>query len=348
MLSRYLTILHCGLLAGVALSVAASAAEPPRPEAVTPRAIGSIERLDPAMDDLVPPGAQIEVLADGLIWSEGPVWLPEEQCLVFSDVPTNKAYRWKEGEGLLVYLNPSGSATKDGKQGSNGLAIDHLRRLLLCQHGDRRLARMDAPTDKAQPKYITLADRFEGKAFNSPNDLTVHSSGSIFFTDPPYGLSKQPDGSSRELDFQGVYRVDPDGRVTLLVRDLPRPNGIALSPDEKTLCVAQSHKTAKLYMAYRLDDQLNTEPGRVLFDANELGKSRQGHPDGLKVDRQGNLFATGPGGVLVLSPEGKHLGTLRTGELIANCAFGDDGRTLYMTSDRYLCRVRLSTTGKGF
>jgi gluconolactonase len=266
-------------------------------------------------------------------------------------VPTNSIYRWKEGEGLSVYLKPSGYTrgnSRAGEMGSNGLAIDPQGRLLLCQHGDRRVARMETPLSKPQPEYVTLAGDYEGKPFNSPNDLAVHSSGAVFFTDPPYGLVKQLDDPERKLDYQGVYRVDADGKVTLLVRDLPRPNGIALSPDEKTLYVAQSHQPAKVVMAYDLDDRLGVSNGRVFFDANQLGQSRPGSPDGLKVDQQGNLFATGPGGVLVITPQGKHLGTIMTGELVANCAFGDDGRTLYLTSDRYLCRVRLSTTGVGF
>lgn len=324
---------------------------PTEPHTVPRRAIGSIERLDPAIDSLIAPDAQIEVLADGFDWSEGPVWLPGEKSLVFSDVPQNRVYRWNESEGLSVYLSPSGrtqGVRENHEQGSNGLALDNQGRLLLCQHGDRCVGRMDAPLGEPRPQYTALVSRYEGKRFNSPNDLTVHSSGSIFFTDPPYGLDGQEESPAKELSFQGVYRLDPDGTVTLLIDDLPRPNGVTLSPDERTLYVAQSHKPAKVFMAYELDAGLGVRGKRLLFDAGELGATRPGYPDGLKVDRVGNLFATGPGGVLILSPDGKHLGTLMTGELIANCAFGDDGRTLYMTCDRYLCRVRLLTTGSGF
>ncbi len=321
------------------------------PHDVGSRFMGSIERLDPALDELVPVDAQIEVLAEGFVWSEGPVWLPQEKCLIFSDVPTNTIYRWKEGDGLSVYLQPAGytgDKPRGSEQGSNGLALDPQGRLLLCQHGDRRVARMDAPLDAPRANFVTLADRYDEKRFNSPNDLAVHSSGAVFFTDPPYGLPKQMEDPACELDFQGVYRIDPDGQLKLLVRDLLRPNGIALSPDEKTLYVAQSHTPAKLIMAYDVDHQLTLSNGRVFFDARKLGESRPGNPDGLKIDQRGNLFATGPGGVLVLSPQGTHLGTINTGEWIANCAFGDDGSTLYMTSHRFLCRVRLSTTGMGF
>lgn len=321
------------------------------PHDVESRSLGQIERLDPALDALIPPDAQIEVLADGFEWSEGPVWISQGDYVIFSDVPTNTIYRWKEGEGLSVYLKPSGYTGDDpsgGEQGSNGLMLDPQGRLLLCQHGDRRVARMDAPLDAPQPIFVTLADKHEGKRFHSPNDLAVHSSGAVFFTDPPYGLAKQLEDPARELDFQGVYRVDPDGQVTLLVSDLPRPNGVALSPDEKTLYVAQSHGPAKIYMAYDVDEHLDLSDGRIFFDARELGQSRPGSPDGLKIDQQGNLFATGPGGVLVISLEGKHLGTIMPGELTANCAFGDDGSTLYLTSHRYLCRIKLTTKGVGF
>jgi len=327
-------------------------AEPPaKPQAVDPFTTGEIERLDPALDALIDPDAKIEVLADGFDWSEGPVWLPSEQCVVFSDVPTNKVYRWHEKEGLSVYLHPSGRTAGERtnhEQGSNGLALDNQGRLLLCQHGNRCVSRLNAPLDQPRAEYTALVDNHQGKRFNSPNDLTVHSSGAIFFTDPPYGLDGQEENPTKEIPYQGVYRLDPGGAVTLLTKELPRPNGITLSPDERTLYVAQSHTPNKIYMAYALDDDLGIASGRVFFDANELGKTRPGHPDGIKVDQQGNLFATGPGGVLMLSPEGKHLGTIMPGELTANCNFGDDGRTLYMTSDRYLCRVRLKTIGEGF
>jgi len=327
------------------------AADQSHPHDVSSRTTGEIERLDPALDALVPVDAEIEVLAEGFEWSEGPLWIPQGGYLIFSDVPANTIYRWKESDGLSEFLSPSGftgSNSDSPESGSNGLALNRQGQLLLCQHGDRRVARMDAPLETPQPKFVTLADEYEGRRFNSPNDLAVHSSGAVFFTDPPYGLAKQLEDQGRELDFQGVYRIDSDGRVTLLVRDLPRPNGIALSPDEKTLYVAQSHGPAKIYMAYDIDEQIDLSNGRVFFDARELGKTRLGSPDGLKLDQNGNLFATGPGGVLVLSPSGKHLGTIMPGERTANCAFGDDGNTLYMTADQILCRVKLLTKGNGF
>ena len=321
------------------------------PRAITPKIIGRIERLHPELDQLVAPDAEIEAVADGFQWSEGPVWLPELNQLVFSDVPTNTAYSWSEKEGLAVYLRPSGytaGGEGTGGGGSNGLALDGQKRLLLCQHGDRRLALMDAPLDEPQSDFVTLADKFRGKRFHSPNDLVVHSSGAIFFTDPPYGLAGGWDGPNRELSFQGVYRLDPNGNVALIADGLKRPNGIALSPDEKTLYVAQSDLSVGKYVAFDLNERLEAENRSVFFDAKLLAQERPGNPDGIKVDQHGNVFATGPGGVLVISPQGKHLGTIMTGTRIANLAFGNDGSTLYLTAQRYVCRVRLKTKGFGF
>jgi gluconolactonase len=207
---------------------------------------------------------------------------------------------------------------------------------------------MDAPLDKPEPKYVTVAGAYDGKRFNSPNDATLHSSGAIYFTDPPYGLERNMDDPAKELDFQGVYRVTPDGEVTLLTKELERPNGIALSPDEKTLYVANSHGPRPIWMAFPVLEDGMLGSGRVFFDATELSKTRRGAPDGMEVDEHGNVWATGPGGVLVFSPEGKHLGTLLTGQATSNCAFGEDGKTLFITADMYILRIPLRAKGKGF
>jgi gluconolactonase len=215
---------------------------------------------------------------------------------------------------------------------------------VLCEHGDRRVARLEPGGGKK-----TLADSYEGKRFNSPNDAAVHSSGAIYFTDPPYGLPEGWNDARRELDFCGVYRLAPDGTVTLLCDTMTRPNGIAFSPDEQTLYVAQSDPAAPIWRAFRVaaDGTLadGASGGRVFFDASKLLATRRGNPDGLKVDAAGNLFATGPGGVLVIAPDGTHLGTILTGQATANCAFGEDGKTLFITADSLLCRVRLATQG---
>jgi gluconolactonase len=308
--------------------------------------LGGVERLDPRLDSLIPSDAEIEVLAQGFDWSEGPVWIPEGEFLLFSDVPTNRVYRWKEGEGHRVWLEPSGytgEVPRGGEPGSNGLLLDAERRLLLCQHGDRRVARLASSLDAPEPAFSTIADRYQGQRFNSPNDLVLHSSGSIYFTDPPYGLAAGPEDPNRDMDFAGVFRVDPDGTVTLLTSELSRPNGIALSPDESTLYVANSDPERAIWMAYEVREDGMLANGQVFFDATPWVAQRQGLPDGLVVDAAGNLFATGPGGVLVLTAEGAHLGTIDTTQATANCTLGNKGRYLYMTADSYLLRIRLQS-----
>jgi gluconolactonase len=260
-------------------------------------------------------------------------------------VPKNTIWKWQEGKGLTEYLKPSGySGSKrfDGREpGSNGLALDKEGRLLICQHGDRRVVRQEK-----DGKLTVLADNFEGKRFNSPNDLAVKSNGDIYFTDPPYGLAKQMTDPAKELEFQGVYRISSDGRVTLLSKELSRPNGIAFSPDEKTLYVANSDSQRAIWMAFPVNADGALGAGRVFFDATPWVRAgKKGSPDGLKVDRAGNLFATGPGGVVVFAPDGTHLGTIDTGEPTANCGWGDDGSVLYMTANKFLCRIKTTTKG---
>jgi gluconate:H+ symporter, GntP family len=310
-----------------------------------------IERLDPALDRLIDATATIEILAEGYDWSEGPVWVADGGFVLFSDVPNNVVHRWKEGEGAQPYLTPSGytgSEPRGGETGSNGLTLDREGRLVLAQHGDRRVARMDAPLSAPKPAFTSLADRFEGKRFNSPNDLVFHSNGDLYFTDPAYGMEKQWDDPRREMSYAGVFRRGAAGDVTLLTKEMTRPNGLAFSPDETRLYVTQSDSTAAIVRVFDVESDGTLHNSRVLFDATPMTKARRGLPDGLKVDVDGNIWTTGPGGVLVLSPEGRHLGTILTGQATANCAFGDDGRTLYITADMYLMRVRVKTKGMGF
>jgi gluconolactonase len=246
---------------------------------------------------------------------------------------------------LTEHLKPSGSTGSNpgnSDQGSNGLTLDNEGHLLICQHGNRQIARVKRRT---QGQFEALATNFQGKRFNSPNDLALRSNGDLYFTDPPYGLPQGAEDPRRELKLQGVYRVSQRGRITLLVRELTRPNGIAFAPDEKRLYVAVSDPERAHLMAYDVKDDGTLAAGRIFFDATPLVAGRKGLPDGLKVDTRGNVWATGPGGVLVLSPEGRHLGTINPGVATANCAWGGDGSVLYLTADSYLCRVQTKTRG---
>lgn len=300
----------------------------------------------------------MKTMAEGFKWSEGPVWIGRSVAgspaadarggyLLFSDIPNNAVMKWMDGEGVSLFLKPSGytgATPRSGLMGSNGLTLDSAGRLVLCQHGDRRIVRREA-----DGRWTTLADRFEGKRFNSPNDLVFRSNGDLYFTDPTYGLPKGPDDPTRELDFCGVFRLSAaDGKITLLNKEMTRPNGIAFSPDEKILYVGQCDPQNAVWIAYPVKVDGTIGPGRVFYDATRWTKTLKGNPDGMKVDRSGNLFATGPGGVNVFSPDGTLLGRINPGEPTANCAFGKDGSVLYITAKQYLCRVRTSTKGEGF
>lgn len=295
----------------------------------------SIERLDPALDAILDPAAKIETLCQGFDWAEGPVWDDKEQRLLFSDVPRNTIYQWKEGDTeASVFMKPSGftGVGAYGREpGSNGLAMDAKGVLHFCEHGDRRVSYLTPGGGKR-----TLADNYNGKRFNSPNDLAIAANGDVYFTDPPYGLGGE---QFRELNFHGVYRVTPQGVVSLVTRDLDRPNGVALSPDGKILYVAQSHGPLPVIMAYPLKADGSAEGGKVFFNCKDL--KGPGLPDGLKVDAKGNVFSTGPGGCLILSPQGKLLGRILCGRPTANVAFGEKGKRLYLTSDDRILRVAL-------
>lgn len=309
-----------------------------------PTFTGKIERFDPAFDQLVAAEAKIEKLAEGFNWSEGPVWMKDE--LIFSDVPENTAYRWKEGMTRAeVFLQPSGLLTPQPgfrEPGCNGLTLDREGRLLLCQHGERRVARYENGT------FTSLADRWEGKRFNSPNDLVMRKNGEIYFTDPSYGLEGINQSPLKEIPFNGVFRIGTDGKVTLLTKDLTFPNGLAFSPDEKVLYIGVSDEKATRLMAYEVKPDGTIANGRTFFDAQPLLKGAdRGLVDGLKVDRAGNVWSSGPGGILVLSPAGKLLGRLNTGQATANCNWGNDGGTLYVTADMFLLRVKTRTKGCG-
>jgi gluconolactonase len=313
--------------------------------------IGHVDRFDPALDPLIAEQATIEVLCGGFEWSEGPVWIPEQGnkfggYVLFSDIPHNAVMKWQEGAGVSVFLKPagfSGPGSYGNEPGSNGLALDAKGQLVSCEHGDRRISVLTKDGGK-----MTLADRWDGRRFNSPNDLAIRNNGDIFFTDPIYGLPDKERDERREIDFCGVYRLQPDGTVTLQYRDISRPNGIAFSPDHNTLYVANSDGADPVWRAFPVKDDGELGQPRVFFDASQDSRLKRGGGDGLKVDTAGNVFATGPGGVLIISPDGKLLGRIVTGEAVANIAWGNDGSVLYLTSDMYLCRIRTLTKGAGW
>jgi len=303
-----------------------------------------IQRLDPALDAVLPPDAIVEKVAEGFRWSEGPVW--KDDAVLFSDVPENILYRWAPGDtAAKIFLQPSGGAASTPafrEPGSNGLARDAENRLILCQHGLRRIARLEK-----DGRQTALADRYEGKRFNSPNDLVIAKNGDIYFTDPPYGLAKGAASPLKELEFSGVFRLS-GGKVTLLTDEHRYPNGIALSPDEKTLYVNTSDPRAPHVHAYPLNADGTLGKRRIFFDTAPLINTGPGLPDGLKVDRAGNVWTTGPGGVLIISPAGRHLGTILTGQPTANCGWGEDGSTLFITANKFLLRVKTDTKGAGW
>jgi gluconolactonase len=329
------------LLAAALLSAGCSTPPPPVAEKPAAPAIGSIVRLDPAFDALVPKDAQIEKLASGFTFIEGPLWRPSN-ALWFSDVVGNVVRQWTPDGKVTEILRPGGydgnSLPADGFNGPNGMTADKDGAVLLCQHGNRRIARIDKDM-----KVTTLVDKFEGKKFNSPNDLVFRSDGALYFTDPPYGLPKGDDDPTKELKFNGVFRL-ANGKLQAIVKDLTRPNGIALSPDEKTLYVAVSDPDHKVWMRYDLAANGTVSNGKVFADVT--AEKEDGLPDGMKVDSMGNVYGSGPGGIWVFSSDGKHLGTIKPPETPANCGWGDDGKTLYITARTGLYRIKLAVAGE--
>ena len=307
--------------------------------------LGEVVRHDARLDRIIPTDAAIEVLASGFEWTEGPLWVPGKPgYLLFSDIPRNSVYKWEEGKGASLFMKPSGYTgvgSYGGEPGCNGLMLDFQGRLVSCEHGDRRLSVLTKNGGKR-----TLVDNYRGKRLNSPNDLVFHSCGDLLFTDPIYGLPQKWDDPRRELDFCGVYRLKKNGELILLTDKMTRPNGIAFSPDEKTLYVAQSDPEAAIWNAFPVNANGTLGKPRLLYDATKNVGKLPGLPDGMAVAKDGTIFATGPGGVYVFTPEGNLLGRISTGERTSNCTFGgSDGTTLYMTADTYLCRIKTNLTG---
>lgn len=320
---------------GLALAGAAMAGHASRYETV-----GSIERFDPRLDELIPRDAVVEKIVDGQDWTEGPLWEPRAGALLFSDVPRNAIYRWKPSTSVAVFLEHSGYTGKapfTGREpGSNGLTLDRDGRLVFCQHGNRRVVRLEN-----DGTITALAERFDGRRLNSPNDLVFRSNGDLYFTDPPFGLPRSFDDPAKEIPFQGVYRLTRDGKLAAVVKDLEAPNGIGFSPDEKTLYVSNADNTNPIWMAYPVLADGSLGPGRVFADARAFVKEGEGVPDGLRVDARGNLFAAAPGGVHVFAPDGTRLGRIITGVKTGNVAFGGDGHDLYIAANHSILRVRL-------
>lgn len=338
MMNRRHVLVATGALAGILgelITVTANAAE---------TVYATLESQDPRFDALIAPDTKIEKIADDLMWSEGPLWDASNERLLFSDIPRNRVMQWHADKGVEVFLEKSGytgAAPFTGREpGSNGLTFDLQGRLVLCQHGDRQVGRREA-----DGTVVALADRYDGKRLNSPNDLVFDRDGNLWFTDPPYGLPGTFKDTTKELDFQGVYRVTPDGKITLVTKELEAPNGLAFSPDYRTLYVANSQPHKAIWMAYPVNADGTLGQGRVFADVTSLFKQGDGVPDGLKVDVKGNLFATGPGGVLVYAPDGTLLGRILTGVPTANVAFGEDGKTLFVTANRRVLRLRTQTQG---
>lgn len=302
--------------------------------------VGSIEIFDAEAESILS-NPRIEVIAEGFSWSEGPLWVDSENMLLFSDVPRNTIFKWTRKKGVEIYLTPSGftgTETQSREPGSNGLLLDDEGNLVLCQHGDRRMAIMNAPTNSPTPDFTPLADTFEGNRFNSPNDAAFHNY-ELYFTDPPYGLAQQATDPEKEIPYQGVYKVSTDGAVTLLIDSLTRPNGIAFTPNGKMI-IANSDPQKAMWYSYELKDNAVIN-GKIFYDATPLVGTVKGLPDGLKIDSRGYVFASGPGGIFIFNPTGKLIAKINLSEPASNCALSTDEKMLFVTNNMYILSIKL-------
>jgi len=333
------------LSAWVALGLSAAPAVAQAPKYLT---TGRVVRQSPALDQVLAPGAQLEIISSGHTHVEGPLWVPDSSMLLFSDTKTRTIYRWKAQGGRSTFLEHTGYTGRlpySDEPSSNGLALDGRGNLLLCEHGDRRIATL--PLGQKSGKR-TLTDNYQGKRYNSPNDVIVAPDGALYFTDPPFGLLGKDKGPEpvRELAFTGVFRRAPDGQVTAEVTDVARANGLAFSPDGRTLYVSNADSLRPVILAYEVGKKGKLGKSRTFFDMASLPKTRfKEVPDGLKVDQAGNVYAAGVGGLLILSPQGQLLGTIDPGEVVANCAWGDDGHSLYLMATTFVCRIKTLAQG---
>ena len=306
--------------------------------------VGTIEVLDDKLNDIISSDAVIERIATGLTWAEGPLWVSSENMLLCSDVKKDKIYKWTEKDGLSVYIEPSGftgDTTNSREQGSNGLVLNHKGELVLCQHGNRQIAKMDAPLSEPKPIFKSIVDNYQGKRFNSPNDLIFDSKGNLYFTDPPFGLSEaMMDDPNKELQFQGIFKYTTQGELILMNNEVTRPNGLALSNDETKMYVANTDGTQAQWLEYTLEEDTLSNK-KVIYDATHLIGKEVGFPDGVKVDNKGNIFTAGPGGIWIFSEDHNLLGKIRPGYWSSNCNFNNDFSILYITADDHVLRVKL-------
>lgn len=335
-MSSYLNRI-AGIISILVLCAATSEAQSAKP-------LMTLQANDPQFNTIVSKTAKAKILANGFLWSEGPVWVERYHMFIFSDVKKNVIYKWTAEKGKEIYLSPSGytgTIPRGGELGSNGLGLNLKGQLVICQDGDRVVSVMNAPLDKPKSKFIKIAAGYKGKKFDSPNDLAFLSNGDIYFTDPPYGLEKNVDDPLKEAPYQGVYRISKDGKITLLTDTISRPNGIAFFPDGKTILLSNSDPKKPYWYAYDLDKNGLFTHGRIFYSSMAASKTAAGMPDGMKIDKNGIVFATGPGGIWVFNKSGKLLGKMLFNDLVSNCALSGDQKTLYVTSNHRVLRVDL-------
>ncbi|MGY8916262.1 MAG: SMP-30/gluconolactonase/LRE family protein [Flavobacteriales bacterium] len=304
---------------------------------------GAVEYLSEELSSIIKKDAKLEILAEGFEFTEGPLWVEKEKMLLLSDVPANTIYKWTDAEGKQVYVKPggyTGAQERGGFMGPNGLLLTPDGKLWICQHGDRRIAALNTSLSDPKPDYSTVAGEYDGKQLNSPNDLILSKAGNLYFTDPSYGFEKGPTDPTKEIPFQGVYKMDKSGKVSLLLDSINQPNGIAIFPDQKTLLVSNSDPNKKRWYAYDLAKDGSITSGRVFHDASNA--EGPGLCDGFKIDKKGNVFASGPGGIWIFNKSGEILGKIKLeGATAANCALTPDGKTLFITAEKYLLKMDL-------
>ena len=304
---------------------------------------GNIEYISNEISKLIKDDAKVEIVAVGFQFAEGPLWLKKEKMLLISDIPANAIYKWTETGGKEIYIKPGGytdSAKRGGFMGPNGLALSQDGKLLVCQHGDRRIAIMDASLDAPQSKFITAVDNYKGKRLNSPNDLCLSPNGNLYFTDPSYGFERGANDPKKEIPYNAVYKMDKTGQVTKLIDSIAEPNGIALFPGGKHLLVSNSDEKKKIWYVYDVLKDGSLSNGKIFYNASN--EKETDVCDGFKIDKKGNVFAAGPGGIWIFNSSGKLIGKIKiNGASASNCAFTPDEKTIFITANQYLLRIKM-------